>query len=186
MEETVDTSAVGQRARAILKRVPKGGSVAELGVWDGALSEILVRAGLYVVMVDAWAPFEFRPQSYKDSGDPKALVSSEDMENARRKCASRFEHIPASEYVVQHMTTVTAATYHPSRSLDMVFIDADHSFDGVWWDIAAWRSKVKPGGYIGGHDFGDPVYPGVEMAVGHWFDDSEIELDDNRTWFVRL
>lgn len=35
---------------------------------------------------------------------------------------------------------------------DLVFIDADHSYQAVKDDIVWWRSKVKPGGILCGHD----------------------------------
>ena len=37
-------------------------------------------------------------------------------------------------------------------SLDLVFIDGDHSFAAVRADIAAWLPKVRPGGILCGHD----------------------------------
>ena len=37
-------------------------------------------------------------------------------------------------------------------AFDLVFIDADHSYVSVRNDVAAWRSKVRPGGILCGHD----------------------------------
>ena len=37
-------------------------------------------------------------------------------------------------------------------SLDFVFIDADHSYVVTKADIAIWRSKVRTGGILCGHD----------------------------------
>ena len=34
-----------------------------------------------------------------------------------------------------------------------MFIDADHTFEGVTSDIVAWGPKLKPGGLISGHDY---------------------------------
>jgi len=43
--------------------------------------------------------------------------------------------------------------------LDAVYIDADHSYKGCQTDLEGSRPKVKPGGYILGHDYckGSPV-----------------------------
>lgn len=49
-----------------------------------------------------------------------------------------------------------------------VFIDAGHSYDAVREDIKAWRSKVRPGGWFGGHDYHER-YPGVIRAVDEAF-----------------
>lgn len=46
----------------------------------------------------------------------------------------------------------------------MVYIDADHNYEPVKADIRAWLPKVKPGGWITGHDYYWP-FPGVLRAV---------------------
>lgn len=43
-------------------------------------------------------------------------------------------------------------TRFPDRSLDFVYIDADHYYSSVMKDILYWLPKIKIGGYIGGHD----------------------------------
>jgi predicted O-methyltransferase YrrM len=47
---------------------------------------------------------------------------------------------------------------------DFIFIDADHSYEAVRADIAAWRRRLVPGGLIAGHDY-DAHWPGVMRAV---------------------
>jgi len=53
-------------------------------------------------------------------------------------------------------------------SLDFVFIDGDHSYNGVLADLTAWFPKVKIGGVIGGHDYIEPSC-GVKTAVDQYF-----------------
>jgi hypothetical protein len=50
-------------------------------------------------------------------------------------------------------------------SLDMIFIDAEHSYEGVKNDINNWIKKVKKGGIISGHDYDHPNFPGVKVAI---------------------
>ena len=63
---------------------------------------------------------------------------------------------------VMETPSVNAASQFNDGALDAVFIDADHSFDAVKADIAAWLPKVKRGGILAGHDFD---YPEVKRAV---------------------
>ena len=63
--------------------------------------------------------------------------------------------------------SVVAAADVTDGSLDFVFIDADHTYPAVVADIAAWWPKVKPGGWIGGHDYGKPEF-GVTGAVNEF------------------
>lgn len=48
--------------------------------------------------------------------------------------------------------------------IDMMFIDADHSYEGVKLDIESWKGFVKPGSYMYFHD-ADETSPGVVKAV---------------------
>jgi hypothetical protein len=43
-----------------------------------------------------------------------------------------------------------------SGTVDGVFIDAAHDYDNAKADVTAWRDKVKPGGFFGGHDVDSP------------------------------
>lgn len=58
----------------------------------------------------------------------------------------------------------------PDKSLDFVYIDANHSYDFVILDIILWTRKVKPGGIVSGHDyFNSPKYNvGVKEAVNDY------------------
>ena len=51
---------------------------------------------------------------------------------------------------------------YPDSYFDMVFIDADHSYEGVWNDIKFWKQKAKK--IISGHDYADHC-PGAIKAV---------------------
>lgn len=62
------------------------------------------------------------------------------------------------EPVNQYITPIRehsqmAPNRYEDRSLDFVFIDADHSYDEVKKDIECWYPKVKLGGIIAGHDY---------------------------------
>jgi cephalosporin hydroxylase len=67
------------------------------------------------------------------------------------------------------MTSLEAANLYADNSLDFVFIDADHSYEGVISDIKAWFPKVKVGGHIAGHDYNEIDWPGVVKAVDEFF-----------------
>jgi hypothetical protein len=53
--------------------------------------------------------------------------------------------------------------------VDAVFIDADHSYEAVKRDIAAWLPKLRSGGLIFGHDYEPNEFGGVVRAVDEAF-----------------
>lgn len=57
-----------------------------------------------------------------------------------------------------------AAKHFNDGTLDYVFIDASHTYEKVKADIVAWLPKIRPGGMLAGHDYGDGK-GGVKRAV---------------------
>jgi predicted O-methyltransferase YrrM len=67
-------------------------------------------------------------------------------------------------YNVIKATSKAAAKKFANESLDVVFIDLDHSYEAVKEDIQLWVTKVKKGGYIAGDDYHEN-WKGVIQAV---------------------
>lgn len=119
---------------------------AELGVWRGeTFTHLLANcAGLSCLYgVDLWA-------SQPDNDGPESYVDWPHDENERRVRAVAARHGDRGR--VLKMWTHEAARLVPDESLDFVYIDADHSEQGVRRDIADWLPKVKATGWILGHD----------------------------------
>jgi hypothetical protein len=62
------------------------------------------------------------------------------------------------------MDQLEAAQTYEDGSLDFVFLDSDHSYEGTSAAIITFLPKLKPGGTIGGHDY-TREFPGVIRAV---------------------
>lgn len=67
-----------------------------------------------------------------------------------------------------------AAEEYADQSLDFVFIDAIHLYENHHADILAWLPKIKPGGYIGGHDYVKDHSNGIERAVRELLPDHKV------------
>jgi len=86
-----------------------------------------------------------------------------------------------------------------NKSVDIVFIDADHRYSSVVKDITAWAPKVKNGGILSGHDCNNCIgnyditliekdwdsgkHHGVVKAVSEMLND--VEIINDSTWFTR-
>jgi hypothetical protein len=175
------------RWNALMDRFPdKDAKIvgAELGVWRGKMSEQLLKGmpNLHLLMIDRWAPPE-PGDSYHTSGSEMALCDHQKFNQVFNEAIRRVK--PFKErYTFFKMLCEEASKNIENHSLDFVFIDADHSYEGVKNDIIHWKDKVKPGSWLGGHDWGNFKKGNVKKAVEEFFD--QIELDANSTWWVRL
>lgn len=182
-------SGAAQRGDAILKRVGRNARGVEVGVFRGVLSQYLLRKGVdRLFMVDTWAPAEEQPEHYRETKDYCAGLSAAEC-GANEALARAVATRSGGKAVVLKLPSVEAAHQINDGSMDFVFLDADHSYEGVRDDIAAWLPKVRKGGWIGGHDYANDMpeydFSGVKRAVDEAFPEG-VELDDNFTWFVRV
>jgi predicted O-methyltransferase YrrM len=69
----------------------------------------------------------------------------------------------------------------PNDSVDLVFIDANHSYEYVKNDIIDYKPKIKLGGLLSGHDID---YPGVSQAVNEQF--NYYDVGPNYVWFLKI
>lgn len=64
----------------------------------------------------------------------------------------------------------------PNRSLDAVFIDADHSYGAVKQDLAFWWNKIRVGGQMLGDDY-NSCHPGTTRAVDEFARENNLKVD---------
>lgn len=135
---------------------------AELGLGGGNLSRLLLSEcpDLTLIGVDS--------------------MRRRDRARACRDLRSQY----GGRYRLLEMKTRDAAQYVDEGALDFVFIDAGHSFEAVHDDIRRWHGKVRPGGWIMGHDYAHPRYDGVQKAVDRWFGD-RVYLPGHTIWAVQ-
>jgi len=68
------------------------------------------------------------------------------------------------------------------KEIDLIFIDGDHSYEGVKTDVEAWLPKMKKGGILIFHDIG--WAEGVKRVVSEYIKPRQIEehVIDNTYW----
>jgi hypothetical protein len=177
-----------RRWQAILRRIPDGVEWhgAEVGVWMGrtAMEVLKARPLLTWYMIDPWQAPDAKSE-YAQSPDSIAKNQQPYFEECYAKTLQAIKPW-AEQAVMMRMYSEDAASKFEDRSLDCVFIDAIHTYDAVRTDIALWLPKVRVGGWIGGHDYGnEPRFPGVRLAVDEVFGDDK-ETDGDCTYFHRV
>lgn len=71
------------------------------------------------------------------------------------------EYLPSVGFI-HKASEVAAASW--TVPIDMMFIDADHSYEGVKLDLESWYPHMKSGGYMYFHD-ADDSSPGVAQLL---------------------
>lgn len=156
--------------------------VVEVGVFLGRSAVALIDNACVASVVYCVDPYD----TYSDEGVEKALESgSWDDVCEQAKCNLYPTHSNCFEAKVVFFRELStrAALRFLDHSIDMIFIDGDHSYTAVIADITAWERTIKPGGLICGHDYN--VHPGVKQAVDESFPFGRIKFPVGSIWAVR-
>jgi hypothetical protein len=145
--------------RDLYQLLPPNPVTAEIGVAEGFFSRDIIetcKSSLHYC-IDSW---EQLPQTGDGGFDQEWHTKNYGATVSLLKPYGDRVHIlrGLSWRMAQHV---------PDNSLDLLYIDGDHSYEGVKKDLESWYPKVKPGAVIAGHDFINPAY-GVFEAVGHF------------------
>jgi hypothetical protein len=66
------------------------------------------------------------------------------------------------------MMSHEAAPLFPDGSLDFVYLDGNHQYEGITQDLALWWPKVRAPGILAGHDWASDWIHTVQRAVREW------------------
>eukprot|EP00927_Polykrikos_kofoidii_P043198 TRINITY_DN37259_c0_g1_i1.p1 TRINITY_DN37259_c0_g1~~TRINITY_DN37259_c0_g1_i1.p1 ORF type:complete len:417 (+),score=48.23 TRINITY_DN37259_c0_g1_i1:155-1405(+) len=156
----------------------------EVGVDRGATSEALLKQfpDLHLLLVD---PFQFADEHFFSQSTTYSPSSGADVSDFtwNRLAPYRKRCIFATQ------RSIDAAEWIAKGSVDLVFIDGDHSLGGVREDIALWLPKLRvPGGVLAGHDYSFH-HMGVVRAV-HEFagkkDAPPLKLGSDHVWWFEF
>lgn len=146
---------------------------AEIGVHEGSYSRTLLKSipGLHLTLVDLWESYP----GYKD-------FQKNNLHEAKKKTLA---NVKGFNYTVIQDWSDKAADQVEDESLDFIFIDGNHAYEWVVWDMYKWIPKVRKGGIIYGHDYDDysnhsrRFEMNVMNAVDGWMKSYKI-----KPWFV--
>lgn len=147
--------------RDLIQELPPSVTMVEVGSFAGESAEEFLKHEkiLHLHAVDPW-------QNGYDPNDPASSVTG--LPYIEAEFDFRMKAFP-SRWTKHRLPSDVAVKNFKDRSLDFVYIDAVHTFDGVISDITYWLPKVRIGGFIGGHDYDCTVFPGVVKAVNKVF-----------------
>lgn len=147
--------------------IGKGVEVGTLQGWF-AFDLLCQWRGEKLYMIDSWRYMD----NWKD--DMNAHFSTQ--LNRMSDCMKSIYKFDRRACMIREMED-DAVSLFKDRSLDFVYLDADHSLDAVRAQIKRWVPKLVPGGIIGTHDYLDGKAPqnsahyGVKTAIDEFCSD---------------
>jgi hypothetical protein len=127
----------------LLKLLPKGLVIAELGVFMGGYSEKILELAepskLYLIDIFG-----------KGQGHCMGF-HTDDLSTYFGILTDKYKDNPKVKVI--KTTTQEFLVSVPDNELEGVYIDAEHSYYAVRQDLALSFIKIKSGGYIMGHDY---------------------------------
>lgn len=151
--------------KAMVNKFPTGSRFVELGCWKGKSAafmavEILNSSKqIYFDCIDSW---------------PDSACEHDTLSNA--KTGQELYDIfmtnisPVLPLInIRRMDSSSASNFYWNESVDFVFVDADHTYEGVKKDIMSWWPKIKKGGVLAGHDYA--WHDHIQRAVNELFGD---------------
>lgn len=129
-------------------------TLVEVGVYTGESTMIFRKClpNARLICIDPW----------QSGYDPTDAASNSDMNQVEAIFDQR-------RWLLGNITKVkgTSEDFKINQKIDIVYIDGNHSYEGVKKDILYWKDKVQLA--IAGHDYGSTLHPGVKQAVDESF-----------------
>lgn len=206
--------------RKMVQKYPSGSNFVELGVWKGRSTSFLgveiLNSGKNIKLhcIDRWDHSEFlesvmvngvidttkminnlgldikviSPAAFKMMFD----ISAEDCPNEKMYQQFLMNIEPIKDYInVVRKDSADAANDYEDSSIDFIYIDADHTYEGVMRDIQAWFPKMKKGSVMAGDDYyayagPNAPFKGLIRAVDDFFGDKVKEDQTSGVWYVEI
>jgi hypothetical protein len=122
-------------------------AILEIGVFRGEFLDYIVQ-NCDPGLVDAVDLF----QGITESGDVDGNdVIKYDVGKSYLELSDKYKH--ASNIKIIKSDSSTFLKSQPDNFYDMIYIDGDHTYNGVKNDLLQSFLKIKNGGYIMGHDY---------------------------------
>lgn len=132
--------------------------IAELGVFAGQnFRRMIAHKPEVAVAVDVWK-YDKNPPRCDSS------FSQFDMDKLLRRFKHKIVGLPFVQIVREY--TFDAVKRFPDEYFDLIYIDADHTYEGCKRDMEDWYPKLKSGRFFTGDDYTNRRAPRTGLVFG--------------------
>lgn len=168
---------------AAVKKFNSGSVFVEVGSFKGrssvAMAIEIINSGkdIKFYCVDTW----------EGSEEHQSGKSFEDKDVVEKKLYEKFlQNIEPIKHIITPIRkpSLEAVNYFENESVDFIFLDAAHDYENVKKDLNVWKSKVKKGGLLAGHDW---TWETVRNAVEEFIKENNLQLiTTNNVWGIKI
>lgn len=163
------SSDEGAHLAFLASLIPPGGTIVEIGTnlgksacFMGAALQHVGNPTARVHCVDLWS-----------LGGPTQQHNYFDRDGKRHQVyRENRERLGLSEILIDHEADSIEFVKTWAQPIDLLFIDAGHTYEAVKADYVAWHGFINLGGFIAFHDYMD-MWPGIKRLL-----DEEVFIDD--------
>lgn len=162
----------------MVEKYPSGSHFVEIGSWQGrsaccmAVEIINSNKDIKFDCIDTWKG------SQEHKADPRVVFD-------QLYSIFLLNTKPVSHILNPiRMRSCDASKLYEDDSIDFIFVDGDHSYEGVLSDLENWFPKLKLGGTIVGHDYGNENHPGLKKAADEFSYKYNISMTINQHLFT--
>ena len=163
------------------------GQIVEIGVFGGAsifsIIDICIKNSTKITGIDPWellvpadehgsklSNVRFRKENLEDAHNNLQMICDELNYNEHVKLIKNFSHLGVNQF--------------EDKSIDLLYIDGEHTYNAVTLDLNLWFPKMKDGSTIWGDDFWKG---GVKKAVADFCKDKNLKfIKDKNSFIIRL
>lgn len=169
IKTAMETQSIKYRRElpSLMKRLGLPMTAAEIGCAEGYnANDLLVNGVEHLFMVDNWGKIE----GITGDGNHDNDWHDKNYNDAMNRVAPFKERV-----TVLRGLSVEMAEYIDNNTLGLVYVDCNHSYEGVSGDIDAYWNKLVVGGIMAFHDYENIAY-GVKEAVKEFAQKNNLEI----------
>jgi len=148
------------------------GKAVEIGSYSGEGTVVIAKYFKEVLAVDPW------------------LNGYDINDRASQQCPMKFvfeafqeRTSPLGNVLYSSGKSLDALQFFKDGELDLVYIDGDHRYESVLADLKGWRSKLKEGGIMAGHDWS---WESVKKSLLEEIGQKDYTLFQGDSWAIKL
>ncbi len=162
-----------------VEKAKDGAVFVEIGAWKGKSTAFMA-----VEIINSGKDIEFHTVDTFKGSDEKVHHADTICQEGRLEEVFRRSIRDVNKYVTVHVgDSSSLAAEFKDKSVDFVFVDGAHTYEGVKKDLEAWWPKLKSGCRMGGDDI---RWKGVSKATEEFFARTpEITPNGKHWWMVK-